>query len=109
MSKPQTIHVPQDDRTRWVTLGLYEAERKRAEAGIEPVVYALSDAGNVFELIHQGLATGHFGRNDAGLISLTNICAAHFKALAETEGEHLLMLHRRLKTPEPPEGEGETA
>lgn len=107
MSKPQTIYVPQDDRTRCVTLELYEAERKRAEAGIEPVVYALSDAGNVFELIHQGLATGHFGPNDAGLISLTNICAAHFKALAETEGEHLLMLHRRLKTPTPPDSQKE--
>lgn len=107
MTKPQTIHVPEDDRTRWVSLGLYEAERKRAEAGIEPVVYALHDAGNVFELIHQGLASGHFGRNDAGLISLTNICAAHFKALADNEGEHLLMLHRRLTTNEPPEGQKE--
>lgn len=47
---------------------------------------------------------GYLSRGDAGLISLTNICAAHFKALAETEGEHLLMLHRRLKTPEPPDG-----
>lgn len=100
MTKPTEIHVPQDDRTRPVTICMYEAERKRAVAGIEPVVYALSDAGNVFELIHHGLATGHFGRNDAGLISLTNICAAHFKALADTEGEHLLMLHRTLRTPD---------
>lgn len=103
MTKPTDIHVPQDDRTRPVTVCMYEAERKRAVAGIEPVVYALSDAGNVFELIHHGLATGHFGRNDAGLISLTNICAAHFKALADNEGEHLLMLHRTLRSAVPTE------
>ena len=109
MSKPQTIIVPQDDRTRRVTVILYEAERKRAVQASETVAYALSDAAAVLKLISEGISTGHFGRNDAGLISLTNICAAHFKALAETEGEHLLMLHRRLKTPEPPEGEGETA
>ena len=97
MSKPQTIVVPNDDRTRRVRIGLYAAERTRALQASEAVPYALSDAAAVFQLISEGLSTGHFARNDAGVISLTNICAVHFKALAENEGEHLLQLARRLK------------
>lgn len=107
MSKPQVIHVPQDDRTRLVTVPIYEAERKRCAQASDTVAYALSDAANVFELIGQGFATGHFGSNDPGVISLAGICAAHFKTLAENEGEHLLMLARRLQQPVPAEGEAE--
>lgn len=105
MSKPQTIIVPQDDRTRRATVILYEAERKRAVQASETVAYALSDAAAVFKLISEGIATGHFARNDAGVISLTNICAAHFAALAENEGEHLLQLNRTLKEPATVEGD----
>ena len=65
MSKPQTIIVPQDDRTRRVTVILYEAERKRAAQASETVAYALSDAAAVFKLISEGISTGHFARNDA--------------------------------------------
>ena len=101
MSKPQTIYVPQDDRTRLVKVHLYEAERKRSVDAFEPVAYALEDAASVFKLISEGLSTGHFARNDPGIISLTNICAAHFKALAEKEGECLLMLRRIMHQAEP--------
>lgn len=103
MTKSATIYVPQDDRTRPVSVSMYEAERKRAVIASEKVAYALSDAASVFKLISEGVATGHFARNDAGVISLTNICAAHFAALAEEEGEHLLMLHRTLKNAEAPD------
>ncbi len=67
--------------------------------------YALSDAAAVFKLISEGISTGHFARNDAGVISLTNICAAHFAALAENEGEHLLQLNQNLKEPSAIEGD----
>lgn len=114
MSKPmtpeeieaRTIHIPQDDRTSLVTVPMYEAERKRGAEASETMAYALSDAANVFELIRQGIASGHFGPSDAGVISLAGICAAHFRALAEIEVEHLLMLARRLQQPAPAEGEG---
>lgn len=93
-SKSREIFIPQDDRTRPVTVEMYEAERKRAVAGIEPVVYALWDAANVFELM------GHCHEDHAKLASLANLCAARLKALADNEGEHLLILHRRLNAPE---------
>jgi hypothetical protein len=59
--------------------------------------YALSDAANVFQLIHEGLSLGHFDRESAGLIAVANICAQHFRRLAENEGEHLAQLHMRLE------------
>jgi hypothetical protein len=101
-TEARMIYIPLDDRTRPVTVHMYEAERKRAVAALDPVIYALSDAGHVFGLIHTGLACGYFSRSDAGLISLANICAAHFNALAEKEGEHLAMLQTTLKQQEPP-------
>lgn len=107
MTKSQTIYIPQDDRTRPVTVHMYEAERKRSVAALEPASYALSDAANVFKLLSEGLSTGLFARNDAGIISLTNICAGHYQALAEKEGEFLMMLHRTLRFAEPPEEEKE--
>lgn len=109
MTKATTIHIPQDDRTRPATVHLYEAERKRGATASETVAYALSDAANVFKLISEGVATGHFARNDAGVISLAGICAAHFAALAENEGEHLLMLARRLNAPATTEDSKEEA
>jgi hypothetical protein len=107
--RARTIHIPQDDRTRPVMVRMYEAERKRALAAIEPVAYALSDAASVFKLISEGLSTGHFARNDPGIISVTNICAAHFQALAEKEAEYLLMLHRNLQNTDPPQDPKEEA
>jgi hypothetical protein len=101
------IYIPLDDRTRLVTVHMYEAERKRSVAALEPVAYALHDAANVFELIQRGLASGYYGRGDAGLISLANICAGHFQALAEKEGEQLQMLHRTLQQADPAEGQKE--
>lgn len=96
MTKSETIHIPQDDRTRPVTVPMYEAERKRGAAAAETVAYALSDAAAVFKLISEGFATGHFARNDPGVISLTGICAAHFAGLAEKEGEQLHRLKQVL-------------
>lgn len=89
MSKPETIYIPQDDRTRLVTAPIYEAERKRGAEAAETVAYALSDAANVFDLISSGLIGGQFSRNDAGVISLTRICPEYFRAMADTQGEHL--------------------
>ena len=103
MTKSTTIYPPQDDRTRPVTVHMYEAERKRSVAALEPVAYALSDAASVFKLMSEGLSTGLFARNDPGIISMTNICAAHFQTLAEKEGEYLLQLHRTLYHAQPPE------
>ena len=90
------VYIPQDDRTRVVTVHIYEAERKRALAAADLMTYALSDASNVFRLIHDGLSSWHMKGNEAGVISLTNICAEHFKRLAENEGEHLQQLARTL-------------
>ena len=59
--------------------------------------YVLSDAANVFQLIHEGLSLGHFDKASPGMISLTSICAQHFRRLAENEGEHLAQLHIRLE------------
>lgn len=101
------IHIPQDDRTRVATVHIYEAERKRGAKASETVAYALSDAANVFELIGQSFATGHFSRGDAGVISLANICAPHFKTLAENEGEELQRLARSLERPAHVEGQEE--
>jgi hypothetical protein len=109
MTKPTEIFIPLDDQTRPVTIQMYEAKRKRAVAALEPVIYALSDASNVFSLIHQGLASGYFGGSDPGLISLANICAGHFNALAEEEGELLSMLQNTLKQGQPPKSLGEEA
>lgn len=107
--KPTEIFIPQDDRTRWVTVNLYEAERKRALAAADAMPYALSDASNVFQLIHEGLSLGHFDRESAGLIAVASICAQHFRRLAENEGEHLAQLHTRLDNPAPAESKGEEA
>jgi hypothetical protein len=107
MSGPTKTFIPQDDRTRPVTVTLYEAERKRALAASDLMPYALSDASNVFRLIHEGLSLGHFEGNEAGVISLASICADHFKRLAENEGEHLQMLARSLENPAPTEGQKE--
>lgn len=89
MSDPTEIFIPLDDRTRPVTVPMYEAERKRGAAASETAAHALADAGNVFDLIQRGLASGHFKQSDAGLISLASICAAHFRALTEHKGEDL--------------------
>ena len=105
MSGPTEIFIPQDDRTRVATVLIYEAERKRAVQASETVPYALSDAAAVFKLISEGLSSGHFTRDDAGVISLTSICADHFAALAENEGEHLLQLNRTLKDSATVEGD----
>ncbi len=96
MTIPTEIFIPVDDRTRPVTVPMYEAERKRGAAASETVAYALSDAAAVFKLISEGMATGLFARNDAGVISLTNICASHFAALAENEGHQLQQLKMAL-------------
>ena len=66
--------------------------------------HALSDASNVFQLIHEGLSLGHFDAADRGVISLANICAQHFRRLAENEGKHLAQLNRRLEDAAPAEG-----
>jgi hypothetical protein len=107
MSKPQTVSVVKDDRTRIVVVRLYEAERKRAAEASDLMPYALSDASNVFQLIHEGLSLGHFDGANPGLISVANICAQHFRRLAENEGEHLAQLNRRLEDATPAEGEEE--
>jgi hypothetical protein len=107
MSKPQTIHIPQDDRTLLVTVQLYEAERKRGAAATDLMPYALSDASNVFQLIHEGLSLGHFNNASPSVISLTNICAQHFRRLAENEGEYLAQLNRRLEDAAATKGDGE--
>lgn len=109
MSKPQSIIIPQDDRTRPVTVQLYEAERKRGAAASDLMPYALSDAANVFNLIHEGLSLGHFDGTNPGLISVANICAQHFRRLAENEGEHLAQLTQRLEDAAPAEGQGGNA
>jgi hypothetical protein len=96
MSGPTEIFIPQDDRTRRVTVNVYEAERKRWAAAADAMPYALSDAANVFRMIHEGLSLGHFDRESVGLISVANICAQHFRRLADNEGEHLAQLHMRL-------------
>lgn len=93
----RTIYIPQDDRTRPVTVRMYEAERKRALAASDLMPYALADASNIFRLIHEGLSFGHFDGNEAGVISLASVCADHFKRLADNEGEHLQMLARNLE------------
>lgn len=103
----RTIYIPIDDRTRLVTVHLYEAERKRGVAAADLAPYALSDAANVLQLIHEGLSLGHFDKGDPGLISLASICAQHFRRLAENEGEHLAQLAQRLNTIAPTEGKGE--
>jgi hypothetical protein len=107
MSKAQTIIIPHDDRTRLVTVQMYEAERKRAAEASDLMPYALSDASNVFQLIHEGLSLGHFDGANPGLVSVANICAQHFRRLAENEGEHMEQLNRRLKNATPAEGEEE--
>lgn len=106
-SKPTEIFIPHDDRTRLVTVHLYEAERKRALAAADLMPYALSDAAAVFRLIHEGLSLGHFDKTSSGLISVANICAQHFKRLAENEGEHLAQLHHRLEDATPAKSEKE--
>ncbi|WP_374394600.1 hypothetical protein [Tabrizicola sp.] len=93
----RTIYIPQDDRTRPVSIRMYEAEQKRGLRATETVPYALHDAAAVFKLLSEDLSTGLFARNDPGVISLTNICAAHFKSLAENEGEHLMQLAQNLQ------------
>lgn len=107
MSKPRSIQIPTDDRTRTVTIQLYEAERKRAARASDLMPYALSDASNVFQLIHEGLSLGHFDGLNPGLISVANICAQHFKHLAQNEGEHLAQLHLRLEGESPANGDDE--
>ena len=101
------VSVPMDDRTRLMTVHFYEAERKRAAAAADAMPYALSDASNVFQLIHEGLSLGHFDAADRGVISLANICAQHFRRLAENEGEHLAQLHMRLEAATSAEAQGE--
>ncbi len=101
------VYIPQDDRTRPVTVHMYEAERKLAVGAIGPVAYGLSDAAAVFKLISDGLAGGQFDHSPAGVISLTSICAAHFQALAEKEGEHLQLLQRTLDWQDPAKAKAE--
>jgi len=55
----------------------------------------------------EGLSLGHFDRESAGLIAITNICAQHFRRLAENEGEHLAQLHMRLEDTGSAESKGE--
>ena len=69
--------------------------------------HALLDASNVFQLIREGLSLGHCDRESAGLIAITNICAQHFRRLAENEGEHLAQLHMRLEDTGSAERKGE--
>jgi hypothetical protein len=107
MSKPQMIHIPQDDRTRVATVHIYEAERKRGMKASETVAYALSDAANVFDLISSGLIGGSLDRNGAGVISLTRICSEYFRAMADNEGEELHRLARTLERPAHVEGQEE--
>jgi hypothetical protein len=107
MTKPTEIFIPQDDRTRVATVHMYEAERKRSVKASEAMLYALSDAANVFQLLGEGFASGHFSRGDAGVISLATICAAHFKTLAENEGEELQRLAMNLERPAHVEGQEE--
>lgn len=103
----RTIYIPLDDRTRPVTITLYEAERKRGAAAADLMPYALSDAANLFQLIHEGLSLGHFDKANPGMISLTSICAQHFRRLAENEGEHLAQLHMRFEDFAPAKGKEE--
>lgn len=58
MTRSTTIHIPQDDRTRVVTLHIYEAERKRWVAALDKVTYGILDAANVFALIQESLSMG---------------------------------------------------
>ncbi len=82
---------------------MYEAERKRWVNAIEPVIYALWDAANIFDLVHESVSTASMKRGDSGPISLASICAARFKALAEKEGELLEMLQMALHHAQPPQ------
>jgi len=107
MTRSTTIHIPQDDRTRVVTLHIYEAERKRWVAALDKVTYGILDAANVFALIQESLSMGSLSRGDAGLISLANICAGHFKTMAETEGEFLSKLEMTLHHAQIPQEEKE--
>jgi hypothetical protein len=105
--KPETIHIPEDDRTRRVTVPMYEADRKRSAAAAERVAYALSDVSNVFELISVGMSAGHYSRDDAGIISTARICSEYFRAMADHEGEHLHRLKMALDNPASPATEEE--
>jgi hypothetical protein len=107
--KPETIIIPEDDRTRRVTILMYEAGRKNGAAAAERVAYALSDLSNVFELISVGMSSGHYSRDDAGLISIARICAEYTRAMADHEGEHLHRLKMALDNPLPLNGEAEGA
>lgn len=107
MSRPTETFITQDDRTRPATVPMYEAGRKHGAAAAGVAAYALSDAAAVFKLISEGLSTGHFARNDSGVISLTNICAAHFSALAENEGYQLEQLRMALENAARPGAEEE--
>lgn len=107
MSGPTEIFIPLDDRTRSIMVPMYEAERKRGAAASDLMAYALSDASHVFQLIHAGLSLGQFDGDHPGLISVTSICAQHFRRLAENEGEHLAQLNRRLEYADPTKSEGE--
>jgi hypothetical protein len=93
------IFLELDDRHRWATVQVNEAERQTLLTDIPAVTYALYDAAHVFDLIAQGFASGHLRKCDAGVTSLARICAAHLNALAEKEGDNVLRLKDRLAEP----------
>jgi hypothetical protein len=97
--KPQFIDIPLDDRHYWATVQVRESERKKLATAIPAVTYALHDAAAVFGMLEQGFASGTFNRQDAGIISLARICAAHFNALAENEGDTVAQLTGPLESP----------
>jgi hypothetical protein len=93
---PQVVFPQMDAKFREVTVGMYEGERAKAVLATEAAAYALHNAAAIFRMIHRFQAGGYFRDDEAGLIALAEVCADHFRALADDEGETLQRLHYRL-------------
>lgn len=94
---PGMVYLELDDRFFTAAVHMDEAARKKAVTATHAAGYGLTDAANVFRLISDGLSMGYFENHEAGLISLSGICAQHFEAMGETAGDDLLRLNQRLK------------
>ncbi|MDZ4096421.1 MAG: hypothetical protein U1D35_16100 [Paracoccaceae bacterium] len=78
------------------TVRFTDEEWGRLELMTGEIPHLLSNAGDVFELLHRGFSTGFL---DAcpGVISLLELCARAMKSAAETEGEAVAYLDQKLR------------